>query len=340
MKPSLRLQLLLAKARFLATPVHKRVRLHMETDGRHLTFLLVSLHAQGYAVHVVASPMIFRELLALKKSAPIPFIIGGKARRCGLAICDTTAALNRGNEPRNLLLDYDFFSPEKMTPRMPYFMHPGIYHSGLHRLPVPDANSMRPVSIGFFGSRDADFYTRHFHFPLLNREQILAAFLDEFEDLIWMVDVPVQHWGKREFAVAIDNKGGDHNTKAFLSQPDYLAALRQCDFFLSPPGWCMPLSHNLIEGMAAGCIPIINCQDFMHPALEDGVNCLAFHDHSGLLQAIHRALALAPPEVCRMRRAVLHYHKQHLEPRSWLSPALTRTSGLLLVNAEELSVPL
>ena len=77
-----------SKFRFLRLPVEKRVRLEVTTDGRHLTFLLVSLYEAGYGVQVVGSPAVFRELICLRKSAPMPFVIGGKERECGISISD------------------------------------------------------------------------------------------------------------------------------------------------------------------------------------------------------------------------------------------------------------
>ena len=68
-----------SKLRFLRLPVERRVRLEVTTDGRHLTFILVSLYEAGYGVQVVGSPAVFRELICLKESAPIPFVTGGGA---------------------------------------------------------------------------------------------------------------------------------------------------------------------------------------------------------------------------------------------------------------------
>ena len=335
----LRVWLFWRKLRFLLVPVGRRVRVELETDGRQLTFLLVSLHALGYAVHVVGSSIVFRDLLALRRSTQIPFSIGRPPRPCGLAICDTEAALARGQEPRKVLLSYDFFNLDLTAVKMPYFMHPKVYQNGWHHLPVPDPDSLRPVRIGFFGSRDADFYTRHFHFPMLDREQILTTFLDEFSDRIWTVDAQVASWGKHGIAVAIDGKGGDDGHKSFLPLPDYLQALRKCDFFLTPPGWCMPLSHNLIEGTTAGCIPILNCQKFMYPALEDGVNCLSFNDANSLVTALEAALVMSSENIETMRGNVVAYSEKHLTPEGWLDRALADHTGprTILVNAEEIS---
>jgi hypothetical protein len=77
-----------SKFRFLRLPVEKRVRLEVTTDGRHITFLLVSLYEAGYGVQVFGSQFVFRELMLLRKTAPIPFLYGGKESECGISISD------------------------------------------------------------------------------------------------------------------------------------------------------------------------------------------------------------------------------------------------------------
>jgi hypothetical protein len=76
---------------------------------RHLTFILVSLYEAGYGVQVVGSPAVFRELICLRKSAPIPFVIGGKEREVGISITDQPSTLDAGRSTL-LVLGYDFFS--------------------------------------------------------------------------------------------------------------------------------------------------------------------------------------------------------------------------------------
>jgi len=67
------------------------------------------------------------------------------------------------------------------------------------------------------------------------------------------------------------------------------------------------VSHNLIEAMFCGAIPITNGGAFMAEALADGVNCLAFENEEGLVAAVERALAMNDCEVARMRKAVRDY---------------------------------
>ena len=568
-----------SKFRFLRLPVERRVRLEVTTDGRHITFLLVSLYEAGYGVQVVGSPAVFRELICLRKSAPIPFVVGGKEYEVGISITDQPSTLDDGRSSL-FVLDYDYFfglttprrqgsrsgdcrrQPERarregssestcpkkhetgkiieprmtriytdgqqgdaqgtcagdafsnpstselaqdsentsptrsasvpagshiapedrisqigarvtgsdggnqpadsagflegqlqaglqmdnqkgptirtandptapgeysssvkfdsldpsrlalradlrslhLTPapaldcsqnasspatsnsplvtapeahaldarpstldssvpvtshsplatalRAPYFMHPSVYHRGLHKRRAPStaldsrlstldssAKQRRRFRIGFFGTHDREFYTKHYHFPGMNRFEILEVFLQKFGNRMKRLRGFPRDWDPCEIAVSIDGRGGDRQGKSFLPQEQYFAALRECDFVLSPPGWCMPVSHNLIEAMFCGAIPITNAGSFMAEPLTDGLNCLELDDAVGLVSVIERALAMGVGEVSRMQQAVRDYYERFLEPEAWFPALIGLEVDRFLVNAEEKSVP-
>ena len=458
-----------SKFRFLSLPVERRVRLEVTTDGRHLTFLLTALGEAGYGVHVVGAPFIFRELMLLRKSVPLPFVIGGKERECGISITDQPSTLDSGLSTL-FVLDYDYFSGlmERVEPRisriytdgqqgdaqgtcagdafsnpstselarasgntsltrsannpalayragelgsdggnqpadsevflegqsqaglqtgnqkdrntraandpsasrensssvsirvisgkktstapqalrMPYFMHPSVYHRGLHKRRSPStaldsaAKRRRRFRLGFFGTHDREFYTKHYHFPGMNRFEILEVFLQKFGNSIKHLRGFPRDWDPFEMAVSIDSRGGDRNGKSFLSQEHYFEALRECDFVLSPPGWCMPVSHNLVEAMFCGAIPIINSGAFMAPPLENGANCLEFFGEVDFIATIEKALVLSDLEVEQMRAAVLEHYDRFLEPKGFVEELVSNESGRAFVNAEENSVRL
>ena len=147
-----------------------------------------------------------------------------------------------------------------------------------------------------------------------------------------------EYWPDSEIVVAMDERGGDRQGKSFLSQDHYLEALRECDFVLSPPGWCMPVSHNLIEAMFCGAIPITNAGAFMAEPLKDGKTCLEFQDAEGLVPVIERALAMDAGEVELMRRAVLEYYNRFLEPKAFAEELRRSDYRRVFVNAEEKSI--
>ncbi len=383
-------------------PPDRRVRLEVEVDGRHLTYLLTALCEAGFGVQVVGSAVVFREIMALRKSVRIPFVIGGRERDCGISISDRPSTLD-SERSTLFVLDYDYFSglpaevvkggaekPSTRNPslatapevpmldsrpssldsssqalRMPYFMHPSVYHRGLHKRrslgtaldPRPSspwpvkgetsftgldsaAKQRRRFRIGFFGTHDREFYTKHYHFPGMNRFEILEVFLHKFGRQLTEVSGSPDAWPDSSMVISIDSKGGDRDGKTFLAQDDYFAALQQCDFVLSPPGICMPLSHNLIEAMMCGAIPITNAGEYMSPTLENCRTCLEFKNANSLETALEQALAMETRDVAKMRLKVASYYRVFLDPRSFGRILAKTTAKDILVNAEEKSVPL
>lgn len=340
MKPGSRVWLALRRLRFLLTPASRRIGLKIAADGRHLTFILASLHRAGCAVRIFESPWLFREMISLSDAAPLPFVIGtGDPLPDELLITDDPACGRWFPAGRRILLDPDIFNSGKQhLPKMPYFIHPHVLHRGLERAEAPAGP--RPVRIGFFGSHDPGFYESHFDFPILSRTPIIETLLDSFSSVIRHVEGPPSGWGAPRIAVAIDTAGGDRARKRFLAAGDYLAGLRSCDFFLSPPGWCMPVSHNLIEAMQCGAVPILNHPGSLEPSLRDGIDCLVFNDAEGLRQQLRAALEMPPERIARMRAAVLARYAADLEPGAWWKRCLNERPPVVLINNEEISVAL
>ena len=183
-------------------------------------------------------------------------------------------------------------------------------------------------------------YSKQYHFPGMNRTEILNAFLSKFGDQIKILEGSPDSWPDANIVVSMDERGGDRVGKSFLSQADYFEAMRECDFVLSPPGWCMPISHNLIEAMFCGAIPITNGGGYMAEPLKDGKTCLGFSDAEGLVVVIERTLAMDADEVSRMRQAVRDYYWRFLGSKAFAEELPHSEHRRVFVNAEENSVPL
>jgi hypothetical protein len=101
----------------------------------------------------------------------------------------------------------------------------------------------------------------------------------------------------------------------------------------------MPVSHNLIEAMFCGAIPITNGGAFMAEPLKNGETCLEFRKAEGWVSVIERALAMNAGEVARTRQAVRDYYERFLDSKAFGEKLLRSESARVLVNAEENSVP-
>jgi len=318
----------------------RRVLLHLRQDGRHLAFLLRCIEAAGFGVVVANTPFLYRELLCLRRTTALPFLFARPNRlpKVHYVITDEPD-FDPLPSARRILLNYEYFIELSNEIRMPYFMHPSAYHAGLDRITVPDASCARPHRIGFFGTHAAAFYRQHFHFPILDRTSIIELFLEQFGDLVVRVHGTPAAWPNTKVVAAIDQRGGDHKEKSFLSRSDYFKALQLCDFILCPPGWCMPLSHNLVESMAMGAIPITNSSQWTNPPLEDRKNCLHFDSKESFVQAMEAALKFSAVDIQAMRSQVMKYYAETMSPEGWFEKNVQQqANSTLVVNAEECSV--
>jgi hypothetical protein len=101
----------------------------------------------------------------------------------------------------------------------------------------------------------------------------------------------------------------------------------------------MPVSHNLIEAMFCGAIPVTNGGAFMAEPLEDDRDCFGFSGEADLVTAIEKALSMSDQEIEKMRGAVWKFYDKNLDPRVFAGMIGEARVDRVLVNAEEKSVP-
>ncbi|NJO00632.1 MAG: hypothetical protein HC880_02130 [Bacteroidia bacterium] len=74
----------------------------------------------------------------------------------------------------------------------------------------------------------------------------------------------------------------------------------------------MPLSHNVIEAMAVGTIPILEYPEHFHPPLEHGVNAIIFQGKDDLVNKVREVLQLSAERIAILRKNVVDYYQQNL----------------------------
>ena len=232
-------------------------------------------------------------------------------------------ALNRPPWPKRVQVRFDMFAPFWTSNPiiMPFPMHPlqsGVTPADLEAL-RPSPRRMR-----IFFSGDTNHYGRvwvHHPRPKLPRLQIVNAIKARLGDALVLVqDTPAlqtlkQAGYSRKCVITA-------SSEVRIEFADWLGTLAQADFFLSPPGIVMPMCHNIVEAMAVGTIPITNYPEWMDPHLEPGRNCLAFDEADDLIATLHRALAMEPTEIARMKANVIDYYEKHLRPQTFVDRVL------------------
>ena len=80
--------------------------------------------------------------------------------------------------------------------------------------------------------------------------------------------------------------------RARIPTSRWLPTIAATDFLVCAPGMAMPMSHNIIEALGVGTIPLTNYPEWFLPALENGVNCLVFRDTDDLIERVDEILRM------------------------------------------------
>lgn len=254
-----------------------------------------------------------------------------------------------GTEGR-VLIDYDYFNPERPPGTLvaPFFLHPHYYARRLDRTLPELRNGPRNTRLFFAGTADPAAYTRSFAaglFPVMNRTEVLAAVRQDFPAEVLRVQGRAElrriPESGRPIVLVLTDRTEDTLTKHLLQPREYLRLLAGSAFALCPPGWIMPHSHNLVEALAVGTVPVLSYASVCEPPLTDGVNCLGFRDRDELRTAVRRVLSLPEADARGMGRAAADYYDREHTVDAFanrLSRALTGGDVRVRFNRGEKSV--
>jgi hypothetical protein len=215
---------------------------------------------------------------------------------------------------------FDVFSAYRFAQPilMPYPVHP--VHDGpdlRDRLHKCRASEKR---MRVFFSGDSEGYVKNrilYPKPKLPRLDVINAMLQGVSDKVLLVQGE-QHLD-RACASGYDNKCliMDQNQPR-IHETRWLQNLAMSDFFLCPPGFVMPMCHNIIEAMAVGAIPITNYPEWLDPHLEHRKTCIAFDDSVDLIEKLNEVLQMDGNEIAQMRRQVMDYYDKYLTSESFV----------------------
>jgi hypothetical protein len=95
---------------------------------------------------------------------------------------------------------------------------------------------------------------------------------------------------------------------------NWLATVAKASFFLACPGVRYPMSHNLIEALAVGSVPITQYPELFFPALEDGKNCLVYRGEADLTAVVKKAMAMDVEQIRQLSAGAVAYYEAYLDP--------------------------
>lgn len=208
---------------------------------------------------------------------------------------------------------------------MPFPMFPPVYANGQDLRLELYRQQTRRWRIFFGGDAETGKYNKgsiREIYEKLSRAQILQL----LRDTINTPDHYCELHSNEALATAMDQSLNGlvvMNTRQCKVDPtNWLGTLALSEFFLACPGVRYPMSHNLIETLAVGSIPITQYPEMFFPALEHGKNCLVFRNETELLAVIQQALHMDEGQRQTLRQGAQDYYDAYLSPKACIQNLL------------------
>lgn len=233
-------------------------------------------------------------------------------------ITDVLNAKQPDGFDKYLTIDYKLaFKNYEFT--LPFPFHPLIYIDNnldtkerIEKYLISLRTSKVDIKIVFGGVVFDDAYkniSKHFGY-LINRNNIFKHVFDKFSEKINLTT----KINKNLPITIIDT------SKSYIIQhKDWMKYIKQSAFLIAPPGFEMPFSHNVIEAIACGVIPIIQYSNYFTPALKHKKNSLVFNNAQELEEVINYALNMSDSNIEIMRNNVIRYYNNNLSPISFVN---------------------
>lgn len=155
----------------------------------------------------------------------------------------------------------------------------------------------------------------------LSRTQILERLSQRLpNDFFWRLNNPEQL--KQAEQSSYPGLIAMNTRHCKVASEEWLGTMARAHFFLACPGVRYPMSHNLIEAMAVGTIPITQYPELFFPALEHGKNCLVFSSPNELQIAVQQAMSMDNAQRAAMKQAAQTYYDQYLAPQACIKRLL------------------
>lgn len=205
---------------------------------------------------------------------------------------------------------------EKSFFHIPMTFHPYMYSENLWNQPV-ESSGQKINSIFAFGNFDLEAYKTidEYPFEVINRVA-LKTFFKEKENFVTVES-------KKQLLQLIENRKDRKfifvkKHKYQIPMENVRKRLSKFQYFLCCPGVFAPLSHNFIEAMSVGNIPIIqkNYAATIYPALENNKNAIIFDDLEDLDFILSSLFDRNKEEVAKMEEHVKIYYNTYLCPKS------------------------
>lgn len=224
---------------------------------------------------------------------------------------------HEGEEGRggSVRLSPDYFSQAAGTQsiRVPMAMHPLLYHSGLWNAPLHAPP--RRAGVFFAGTFDRSIYSNSALPDLFSCSTRLQMLEFVRQNL-------AEHCQFPRTVVELERSVGENRIvyvdREYFSVPleKIRETLAKYAFFLAHPGVTMPLCHNVVESLSAGCIPILQegYARILHPNLKTDHNCVTFASLSDMGVKLREVLAWNGERIEEVQRNVRELYDVDFTP--------------------------
>jgi len=236
----------------------------------------------------------------------------------------------------NLSPDYYSFLHRNKTENdfyIPMTFHPLFYHEELWNIAVtPKIKKKSIFMAGNFNEHTYSAIEKTF-FKVKSRREIYN-FLMKKEILTPFIT-------KVEFRKFLES-GVDYKcvilttNQVSISMERLLDTLSSFTFYFACPGVIIPNSHNIIEAISVGCIPLIQhaYAETFHPPLEHLRTAIIFNDFEDLQDKIKFCYELPDEKITRMSNSIIKYYNNHLTPKAVVRKIKSNKDQKIYLQAE------
>ncbi|MCB0487327.1 MAG: hypothetical protein KDC99_02560 [Cyclobacteriaceae bacterium] len=315
----------------LSVGKEKNVTILLETSsiGRYLFHLAFFFLDTGHRVFLVAKSAIIARLdVYSKKLFPLNnFFLLFTVNSKGTIVSDSEKS------HCDILLNFNYFSKTQASSKasFPFPMHPMQYLLGRYKELHSIRENKTKIKILFAGNLNESLYGRLSpKFGILQRHSVINKLITELTDeeiLVLDSSYTSEKIQKGEFInklVILDSRLG------LVKPPTWLSFLSCSSFYLALPGVVNPLSHNIIESLAVGVIPITQYGHYLRPKLSDEVNSLSF-DQNSLIPTIRKILNMDSEDFSSMRDSCISQYENHFSTQHFRNIIENRTTAIELI---------
>ncbi|WP_096084763.1 glycosyltransferase [Agaribacterium haliotis] len=265
-------------------------------------------------------------LQVLRGQAPAqPFVLVSDAPK-------RSSYFNAAQKAVRVSFDSDFNEASTDFP-MPFPMFSGVYRSAQDLQLKHLRQTRRQWSVFFGGGAQEGKYSKaaiEKIYSVMPRAKALAVLKSAFGPQ-WRQTSEQQTLGEH---LNSDWPGIQviENSQCKIGADQWLASLAKARFFLALPGVRYPMSHNLIESLALGVVPILQYNRLLFPALEHGKNCLVYSDDTSLKQVVADAMAMPETRWRQMSAAAIDYYQSYLAPEAAIRSLLQHPADGKLIT--------